>query len=143
MADFVIVLLGLCAIFSMMADASHREPFNIPAALLKRQTDSGATSCDPWLGMMLNCSAQTPNFDNLPFTDEASCVCYSSSLWQPTVFDFAWENLSGTSVNRQLLRIRLTRRGSIAYGFVPENRKHTCCEHSQWNYISAIANDSS
>lgn len=31
----------------------------------------------------------TSNFLNLPFSSQASCVCYSSSVWQPSVFDNA------------------------------------------------------
>jgi hypothetical protein len=56
--------------------------------LLPRQnSDPGSTSCDPWLSIEDSCTAQTPNFLSLAFTVQASCLCYSGTVWQPSVFD--------------------------------------------------------
>ena len=61
-----------------------------PNHLYRRQgasADPGSTSCDAWLSLEASCAATTPNFLSLPFTEEASCVCYSGTVWQPTVYD--------------------------------------------------------
>jgi hypothetical protein len=56
--------------------------------LLPRQnSDPGSTSCDPWLSIEDSCTAQTPNFLSLAFTVQASCLCYSGTVWQPSVYD--------------------------------------------------------
>lgn len=61
-----------------------------PRPLLPRQSaDAGSTSCDLWLNIEASCTSATPNFVNLAFSSQASCVCYSSSVWQPSVFDNA------------------------------------------------------
>lgn len=54
--------------------------------------DPGSTSCDLWLSIESSCTAATPNFLDLPFTQEASCLCYSGTHWQPSTFDNAWQN---------------------------------------------------
>ncbi|KAF4622679.1 hypothetical protein G7Y89_g14348 [Cudoniella acicularis] len=35
------------------------------------------------------CGSLTPNFQNLAPTDQAECLCYSSTAWAPTLFDSA------------------------------------------------------
>ena len=61
-----------------------------PNHLYRRQgasADPGSTSCDAWISLEASCTAATPNFLSLPFTEEASCLCYSGTVWQPTVYD--------------------------------------------------------
>jgi hypothetical protein len=65
-----------------------------PNALYRRQgatADPGSTSCDAWLSIEASCTAATPNFLSLAFTQEASCLCYSGTVWQPTVYDNYFE----------------------------------------------------
>ncbi|KAL6251063.1 hypothetical protein RBB50_001271 [Rhinocladiella similis] len=54
--------------------------------------DPGSTSCDLWLSMESSCTAATPSFLDLPFIQEASCLCYSGTVWQPSTFDNAFQN---------------------------------------------------
>jgi hypothetical protein len=53
--------------------------------------DPGSTSCDVWYNTEASCTAATPGFLSLAFTDEASCLCYSSTVWQPSKFDNAFQ----------------------------------------------------
>jgi hypothetical protein len=60
---------------------------NLRPLLPRQNSDPGSTSCDAWLSIEDSCTAQTSNFVNLDFTVQASCLCYSSTVWQPSVFD--------------------------------------------------------
>jgi hypothetical protein len=60
---------------------------NLRPLLPRQNSDPSSTSCDPWLSIEASCTAQTSNFVNLAFTVQASCLCYSGAIWQPSVFD--------------------------------------------------------
>jgi hypothetical protein len=60
---------------------------NLGSLLPRQNSDPGSTSCDPWLSIEDSRTAQTSNFANLAFTVQASCLCYSGTVWQPSVFD--------------------------------------------------------
>ena len=60
---------------------------NLRPLLPRRNSDPGSTSCEPWLSIEDSCTAQTSNFVSLAFTVQASCLCYSGAVWQPSVFD--------------------------------------------------------
>lgn len=53
--------------------------------------DPGSTSCDLWFNMEASCTVATPDFLSMDFTQEASCLCYSGNVWQPSVFDNAFQ----------------------------------------------------
>ncbi|KAI1618809.1 hypothetical protein EDD36DRAFT_43279 [Exophiala viscosa] len=53
--------------------------------------DPGSTSCDVWFSIEASCTAATSDFLNLAFSQEASCLCYSGTVWQPSVFDNAFQ----------------------------------------------------
>lgn len=42
--------------------------------------------------LVSSCDAATPGFDNLPFSQRASCLCYSSSIWTPQFYDNAFSS---------------------------------------------------
>jgi hypothetical protein len=52
-----------------------------------RQTDSASTSCDGFYSVESSCAMETPGFLNVGPATQASCLCYSSSTWQPWVYD--------------------------------------------------------
>lgn len=64
---------------------------NLRALLPRQNSDPGSTSCDPWLSIEESCTAQTSNFINLAFSVQASCLCYTGSVWQPSVYDSDWD----------------------------------------------------
>lgn len=55
--------------------------------LLARQDISGSTSCDPFYSIASSCSAATPDISSLPFSEAATCYCYSSSIFNPAPYD--------------------------------------------------------
>lgn len=64
---------------------------NLRPLLPRQNSDPGSTSCDPWLSIEASCTAQTSNFVNLAFSVQASCLCYSGTVWQPSIFDDDWD----------------------------------------------------
>jgi hypothetical protein len=82
---------SLLTVPSLLTHTVLSTTFNNPIPRLARQADSGVTSCVSWLSLVDSCTAATPSFKSLPFSIEASCLCYSSSLWQPSVFDSAFD----------------------------------------------------
>src|ERR1700722_11496915 len=60
---------------------------NLRPLLPRQNSDPGSTSCDPWFSIGDSCTAQTSNFVNLAFSVQASCLCYSGTVWQPSIFD--------------------------------------------------------
>lgn len=91
MYSFVLLL------FSLVVSQTHANMITAaphPPRLHPRQSasaDPGSTSCDLWLSIESSCTAATPNFLDLPFTQEASCLCYSGTVWQPSTFDNAFQ----------------------------------------------------
>jgi hypothetical protein len=82
---------GVLAVLTLLTNVVLSTTFDKPVPLLGRQTDSGITSCAPWISIIDPCTAATPSFQSLPFSVEASCLCYSSGLWQPSVYDSAFD----------------------------------------------------
>src|SRR4051812_25090770 len=64
-------------------------------AVVARQDTGNFSSCSTFYGIVTSCSAATSNFFNLPFSVGASCLCYSSSIWQPTIYDNALSTCLG------------------------------------------------
>jgi hypothetical protein len=54
---------------------------------MPRQTDSASTSCDGFYSIEYSCAMATPGFLNMGPATQASCLCYSSSTSQPSVYD--------------------------------------------------------
>ena len=50
-------------------------------------TAAGALACSSAAEYISICESLTSNFDNLPASEQATCLCYSSAAWQPQVFD--------------------------------------------------------
>ena len=48
---------------------------------------AGALACSSAAEYISICESLTSNFDNLPASEQATCLCYSSAAWQPQVFD--------------------------------------------------------
>ena len=48
---------------------------------------AGAIACSSAAEYISICESLTSNFDNLPASEQATCLCYSSAAWQPDVFD--------------------------------------------------------
>ncbi len=80
---FLAIITLLSPIFAEPKTAAA----NLRPLLPRQNSDPGFTSCDPWLSIESSCIAATSNFVSLDFTVQASCLCYSSSVWQPSVFD--------------------------------------------------------
>jgi hypothetical protein len=55
--------------------------------LARRQAGENSPSCAGFYSLESSCSYATTNFLNLSFDQQASCLCYSSSQWVPSVFD--------------------------------------------------------
>lgn len=85
-----IVVSTCLAITSLLSPtlAEHITAAVDVGVLLPRQnSDPGSTSCDPWLSIESSCAVATSQFVSLDFTVQASCLCYSGSVWQPSTFD--------------------------------------------------------
>jgi len=83
------VISSLLIVPTLLIHAVLSATFDRPVPQVARQADQGITSCVPWLSLVESCTAATPSFESLPFSVRASCLCYSSSLWQPSVYDGA------------------------------------------------------
>ena len=60
------------------------EPTSPPSNPLKNNP-----SCQLVGEALAICNSLTPSFQILPATSQASCLCYSSKIWAPDVFDSA------------------------------------------------------
>jgi hypothetical protein len=62
-----------------------------PAPLAPRQTGSagGLAACNSVASYISVCESINPGFDNFPGSQQASCLCYSSSAYMPNLFDNA------------------------------------------------------
>lgn len=58
-----------------------------PIPLVRRQGGSGSPSCSGFYSAEESCAATTTGFTNLAFDQQASCLCYSSSVWAPSIYD--------------------------------------------------------
>lgn len=65
-----------------------------PRPLLPRQTSSTTTfdanvaACSSYSSIFGSCAAGTSSFQNLPFSSEASCLCYTASnTYAPSIYD--------------------------------------------------------
>lgn len=79
------VILGF--VYTVSGTAVAAVTTGVPAP----SPDPGYTSCNPALSMLSACTIATPNFLDLPFSVEASCLCYSGSVWRPGVYDSYWD----------------------------------------------------
>jgi hypothetical protein len=70
-----------------------------PRALLPRQTSSPSSStfdanvaaCSSYSSLSNSCAAASPPFGALPFSSEASCLCYTDvSTYAPSIYDGYW-----------------------------------------------------
>lgn len=52
--------------------------------------DANDLACLSWKAIQNSCSAAVPSFTALPFSVEASCVCYESSTYRGSVYDALW-----------------------------------------------------
>lgn len=51
----------------------------------------GERACSSFLSIVDRCAGATPGFDDIVgFSSSASCVCYSSSTFRPSIFDGFW-----------------------------------------------------
>lgn len=53
--------------------------------------DTFLISCSSWYSLEASCSSDGLISSNPPFSIQASCLCYSSSAFAPTVFDDYWD----------------------------------------------------
>lgn len=53
------------------------------------------TACVSFEAAFLACEDATSGFTSEPFATKASCLCYSSSTWVPSVFDGEWSSCLG------------------------------------------------
>ncbi|OAP58485.1 hypothetical protein AYL99_07575 [Fonsecaea erecta] len=53
--------------------------------------DSNLISCSSWYSMEASCSGDNINSSPPPFSIQASCLCYTSSVFAPSVFDGYWD----------------------------------------------------
>ncbi|OAL34939.1 hypothetical protein AYO20_05900 [Fonsecaea nubica] len=53
--------------------------------------DSNLISCSSWYSMEASCSSDNINASPPPFSIQASCLCYTSSVFAPSVFDGYWD----------------------------------------------------
>ena len=87
----MVSLRSRLALLALLANRVFSSTFDEPLLVLaRRQDDPGLTSCQPWLNILDSCTVATTSFTDLPFSGQASCLCYSVCSWQPTVFDHAW-----------------------------------------------------
>jgi hypothetical protein len=66
-----------------------------PRPLLPRQTssafDANVAACSSYSSLASSCAAATPSFAQLPFSSEASCLCYTAvSTYAPSIYDGYW-----------------------------------------------------
>lgn len=77
--------------FSSYAAADDVASTNIitspPAAAATSLGDPNVVACNGVVTFISVCEEETRGFDNLDKTDQASCLCYISSTWEPDVFD--------------------------------------------------------
>lgn len=52
-------------------------------------TDALPAACSYVDGALSFCSSVSPGFATMPLTDQAPCLCYSTTVWMPDVFDGA------------------------------------------------------
>ena len=77
--------------FAASCAATGTKASNLRPILRRQSADSGITSCDAWFNMEESCTVATPSFLDLTSTAQvASCLCYSGTVWQPSVFDSAF-----------------------------------------------------
>src|SRR3954447_24379471 len=89
----VIFLYSLPLLLSASANPITQGPSIQP--IVARQSTGDFASCSAFYSIVTPCSAATSSFFDLPFSIGASCLCYSSSTWQPTVYDNALSTCLG------------------------------------------------
>src|SRR5436305_10786348 len=88
-------LLTLAATFHLASSASITAP---PRPLAPRQTasstfDANVAACSSYSSLQASCAAATTSFTNLPFSSEATCLCYTDiSTFAPSIYDGWWNS---------------------------------------------------
>jgi hypothetical protein len=88
-------LLTLAATFHLASSASITAP---PRPLAPRQTasstfDANIAACSSYSSLQASCAAATTSFTDLPFSSEASCLCYTDiSTFAPSIYDGWWNS---------------------------------------------------
>lgn len=59
-------------------------------SLTKTGGDANKVACSSWFDIFASCNAKIPSLTALPFTAEASCLCYTGSIFAPSVYDKPW-----------------------------------------------------
>jgi hypothetical protein len=85
------VISSLLTVPILLIRAVLSATFDRPVPQVARQVGAGISSCVPWLSLVESCTAATSGFESLPFSVRASCLCYSSGLWQPSIYDGAFD----------------------------------------------------
>src|SRR5436305_1645921 len=85
--ELAVLSSSLLIILPATADPITAAPNLHP--VVARQGTAGSPSCNAFYSVVGVCTAATSNLLDLPFTVEASCLCYSSSIWQPSIYDNA------------------------------------------------------
>jgi len=88
--------LTLAATFHLASSASITAP---PRPLAPRQTASSSTfdaniaACSSYSSLQASCAAATTSFTHLPFSSEATCLCYTdTSTFAPSIYDGWWDS---------------------------------------------------
>lgn len=62
----------------------------VTTAVTTSSSDANAAACTSWNLLQQECSQRITSFSNLPFSSEASCLCYTGSTWAPQKYDGYW-----------------------------------------------------
>src|SRR5271155_1859264 len=88
--------LTLTATFHLASSASITAPSR---PLAPRQTasssafDANVAACSSYSSLKASCAAATTSFTNLPFSSEATCLCYTDiSTFAPSIYDGWWDS---------------------------------------------------
>jgi hypothetical protein len=94
--SFLHTFLTLAATFHLASAASITAP---PRPLAPRQTappstfDANVAACSSYSSLQVSCAAATTSFTHLPFSSEATCLCYTDiSTFAPSIYDGWWDS---------------------------------------------------
>lgn len=62
----------------------------LPTVISQGASSTGAAACAYINGFQSSCAGGNPDFTLLPFTSQASCLCYYSTAWNPDNYDSAF-----------------------------------------------------
>jgi hypothetical protein len=74
----------------LTTELSSTEAITGPSSTAAISAVDGLQACINFESVVLSCESETPGFASAPFTEKASCLCYSSGTYQGSFYDGAF-----------------------------------------------------